>query len=102
MRKYDVAELRKSGLTLAQLAERYGVSRQRIWTVLHPKPPRPRQHWARRNVIRDSAVLTARQSQIAKLARKGLSNLQIAKQLGIAVGTVKIHLYNAYSKQSES
>ena len=37
--------------------------------------------------------LTSRQNEIARLAAAGLSNKLIANQLGISVGTVKIHMH---------
>ena len=42
--------------------------------------------------------LTAREIEIVGLVRKGLSNKGIAGELGIAEGTVKIHLHNIYQK----
>jgi two-component system nitrate/nitrite response regulator NarL len=53
----------------------------------------------RRRMILNLVRLTARQSQVVKLVLKGRSNAEIAKRLGITVGTVKIHLHNAYSRQ---
>jgi DNA-binding NarL/FixJ family response regulator len=43
-------------------------------------------------------LLTAREREIATLVAEGLSNKQIARQVNISVGTVKIHLHNAYQK----
>jgi len=43
-------------------------------------------------------VLTKRQVEIARLVAQGLPNKRIARQLGIEVGTVKIHLHNIYQK----
>jgi two-component system nitrate/nitrite response regulator NarL len=42
--------------------------------------------------------LTRRHQQVASLACRGLSNRQIAKQLGVTEGTIKIHLYAIYEK----
>ena len=42
--------------------------------------------------------LTDRELEVLTRAREGLSNLQIAKRLGITEGTVKIHLSNCYDK----
>jgi len=47
---------------------------------------------------RASHPLTARQSEIAVLAAHGLSNKNIARELGLAEGTVKLHLHKAYSR----
>jgi two-component system, NarL family, nitrate/nitrite response regulator NarL len=42
--------------------------------------------------------LTKRQQQVAALAATGLSNKQIARKLGLAVGTVRIHLSAIYER----
>jgi DNA-binding NarL/FixJ family response regulator len=42
--------------------------------------------------------LTPRQYQIATLASKGLSNKEIAQTLGLAEGTVKLHLHSIFAK----
>ena len=47
----------------------------------------------------DGAIcLTARERDLAGLVVKGLSNKQVARQLGITEGTVKIHLHNIFQK----
>jgi two-component system, NarL family, nitrate/nitrite response regulator NarL len=43
-------------------------------------------------------TLTERQRQVATLACQGLSNREIAEILGLAEGTVKIHLHAIYQK----
>jgi len=43
-------------------------------------------------------LLTHREAEIARFVATGLSNKHIARKASIAVGTVKIHLYNAYKK----
>jgi DNA-binding NarL/FixJ family response regulator len=43
-------------------------------------------------------LLTPREAEIARLVAAGLSNKQIARKAGIAEGTVKIHLHQAYQK----
>lgn len=42
-------------------------------------------------------ALTARQKQVARLAARGLSNSEIAQQLGIKPNTVDAHLKKIYS-----
>jgi len=42
--------------------------------------------------------LTARQREHVGLATKGLTNKQIARQLGVTEGTVKAHLHQVYQK----
>jgi two-component system nitrate/nitrite response regulator NarL len=43
-------------------------------------------------------LLTKREEQIVALASDGLSNKVIAWQLAISLGTVKVHLHNAFVK----
>lgn len=45
-----------------------------------------------------SALLTAREVEIARLAGAGLRNKDIANKLFIAEGTVKVHLHSVYQK----
>lgn len=43
-------------------------------------------------------VLTAREIEVVKQVAIGLHNTQVAKQLFISEGTVKVHLHNIYDK----
>lgn len=43
-------------------------------------------------------LLTDRERQIVRLVSEGLSNKQIARQLKVSPGTVKVHLYNIFQK----
>ena len=45
-----------------------------------------------------SAPLTARELQVLTLAARGITNKEIAQELGIWVQTVKSHLHNIYEK----
>jgi DNA-binding NarL/FixJ family response regulator len=50
-------------------------------------------------VFRDGAeALSEREREVAKLAAAGARNKEIAWQLGISEGTVKLHLFRAYRK----
>jgi two-component system nitrate/nitrite response regulator NarL len=42
--------------------------------------------------------LTMREREIAGLVCTGLSNKQIARQLTVSEGTIKVHLHNVYDK----
>jgi DNA-binding CsgD family transcriptional regulator len=53
---------------------------------------------ARRRVVESGNELTAQEQQIARLAREGLSNPQIAGQLFISPRTVEHHLHNVFGK----
>src|ERR1043166_4784426 len=43
-------------------------------------------------------VLTPRELELVRMSTTGLSNRQMAAQLGITEGTIKIHLHNIYHK----
>ena len=49
-----------------------------------------------------SGTLTPRELEIAKLAADGMPSKAIARRLGIAEGTVKLHLHNVYEKLAVS
>jgi DNA-binding NarL/FixJ family response regulator len=44
------------------------------------------------------ALLTPREIEVVRLVRRGFANREIAGSLGIAEGTVKVHLHNIYEK----
>jgi len=43
-------------------------------------------------------ALTTRESEVMRLVTSGLSNKQVARELAVSEGTVKIHLHNVYRK----
>ena len=45
-----------------------------------------------------SRPLTPREQEVAALVAKGMKNREIAESLGIATGTVKIHLMHIFEK----
>jgi RNA polymerase sigma factor (sigma-70 family) len=42
--------------------------------------------------------LTQKEQEVAKLLKKGLSNMQIAQQMNVSINTIKSHIKNIYSK----
>jgi DNA-binding NarL/FixJ family response regulator len=53
---------------------------------------------ARMSARKTKYGLTPRESEVFRLVRIGLSNQEIAEELGISPGTVKIHLRHLYEK----
>jgi DNA-binding NarL/FixJ family response regulator len=47
-------------------------------------------------------MLTKRETQVATLAAQGKSNKQIAFELGLAYGTIKIYMFNLFRKTGVS
>jgi two-component system, NarL family, nitrate/nitrite response regulator NarL len=45
-----------------------------------------------------SKVLTPREREVALLVARGLSNKQVARELGVSSGTVKMHLHRVFQK----
>jgi DNA-binding NarL/FixJ family response regulator len=43
-------------------------------------------------------ALTSREAEVMRLVTSGLSNKQVARELALSEGTVKIHLHNVYRK----
>jgi DNA-binding NarL/FixJ family response regulator len=48
-----------------------------------------------------SKILSPREHQIALLVSRGLSNKGIARELGLSLGTVKIHVHHIFQKLGE-
>jgi DNA-binding NarL/FixJ family response regulator len=48
-----------------------------------------------------SKVLSPREREIALLVGRGLSNKDVARELGLSPGTVKIHLHSIFMKLGE-
>jgi len=100
-RREQFRKLHDSGMTLAEIAARFGITKQRVSQIINytPPPRRGTKNQPRRGRI-SVGDLSKRQAQVAELVAKGLHNSEIAARLGITVGTVKIHIHNIYNKQN--
>ena len=68
------------------------VAQGHLWTEdLHNSPQTSLDHVRNR-------PLTPREAEVASLVSKGMKNREIAESLGIATGTVKIHLMHIFEK----
>jgi two-component system, NarL family, nitrate/nitrite response regulator NarL len=63
-----------------------------------PRPGHPGDISTRATNGSELGRLTRRQLEVARAAAKGFSNKEIAAQLGLAEGTIKIHLHAVYEK----
>jgi DNA-binding NarL/FixJ family response regulator len=45
-----------------------------------------------------SSTLSPREREVALLVARGLSNKEIARELGLSVGTVKLHIHSIFMK----
>ena len=77
----------------------------RLMTKRTSARPKPSQHLSPNGKEVDGAkiekmlrVLTRREREIVRLVAEGLSNKEIARQLNVSGGTVKVHLYNIFQK----
>lgn len=61
-------------------------------------PRAARELLGARRGVDPEVVLTARETEVLALVRKGLANKQIARRLGITERTVKAHLTSAYQR----
>src|SRR5262245_41014626 len=52
----------------------------------------------RRGAVYSRSVLTARERQVTELVRRGMKNKEIARELSISPGTVKIHMKHIFEK----
>lgn len=66
-----------------------------VLTVLRSQLGAIRDRWER---LRSPIGLTAREAEIARLLRAGLTNQEIADRLVISTGTVRTHLENMFDK----
>ena len=87
-----------NGLLEKVLAKNYPTASKEILVLWHMM----RQNWITvHNHLSDHFItpeLTLRQYQVASLAKRGCTNIQIAQQLGISTGCVKSYLQATYEK----
>ncbi|HEY1490472.1 MAG TPA: helix-turn-helix transcriptional regulator [Verrucomicrobiae bacterium] len=97
-RTEHIKALRAGGAKLVEIAEKFGVTKQRVWTILNPPPPRSRRLPRRPRPFKQRPELSPRQNEVARLVVNGLSNSEISAELGITVGTVKATVHAIYNR----
>lgn len=85
-------ELRRSGMTNAQIAERLGCSRVRVWQLIgpQPKPEKPK-----RTKPAERPHIKANEEQMLALRRLGYGNVKIAEKVGCS----KVRVYQLIGPQ---
>ncbi len=63
-----------------------------------PEPSEPTQKELIKRAQHLAEPLTPREHEVLRLIASGMSNQEVAEQLVITAGTVKVHLSNVYSK----
>ena len=103
-RRRQIAILAAHGLSNRAIAEKLSLSKdtvayhlQKIYRKLN-LCHRIDLVFDRPKSAKQLAVLTDRQKRVATLVCGGLSNREIAMKLGVAEGTVKIHLHGIYQR----
>ena len=73
-------------------------SRSSPWPSSEPRAGWATGETARKRTVETAVELTAQEAQVARLARDGLSNPQIAARLFISARTVQYHLGKVFTK----
>jgi DNA-binding NarL/FixJ family response regulator len=68
------------------------------WTSFAEDPQGRTRTYQKRPHERRAEALTPRETEVVRLVRRGISNREIAQEIGTTEGTVKIHLRNIYQK----
>lgn len=74
------------------------VSSGQRWTSFAKDAQGRTRTYQKRPHERRAEALTPRETEIVRLVRRGISNKEIATEIGTTEGTVKIHLKNIYQK----
>ena len=104
IRRNHIAELRRSGLTYAEIGEKYGLTTEAIRQILcqynktadNPVPPEKYNHKRP-----PDPIVAARREKVAALRRSGLSHRQIAKRMKVSLGVIVQDL-DVYNKTSDN
>lgn len=92
-------EDRETMEAIAKVWEAVAFDRERyLRAVSSPGPIATSSHPDLASGSLESSSLTQRERQVAELVPLGLSNKEIARELSVAPGTIKIHLHRIFEK----
>ena len=66
--------------------------------LLPPVVPHPDHHRHPASRAGQMTALTDREREIMRFVSAGLSNKEVARQLNVSLGTIKVHLHHIYEK----
>ena len=89
----QVVELTESGLSTKEIAERLGKSASTV--LVHLSNARAKGWEA---PVKEKNIFSTRELQVLDLRDKGLTSSEIAKETGLSVASVDVHLSNASKK----
>jgi DNA-binding NarL/FixJ family response regulator len=95
-RDRDILRRKKTGESYGSIALDMNLSRQRIFEIV--KRSLTLSQCAGPGVRPKTKELTPREREVALLVERKLSNDEIARKLGIKLGTVKSHVHNILKK----
>ncbi|GHT27176.1 hypothetical protein FACS18942_06040 [Planctomycetales bacterium] len=104
-RDLDIITMRRAGFMLAAIGNKYNISRERVRQVIlkynQNNPDNPVSNKVPRAAKQPDPKLIERRKVVAKLRRKGMSQIEIGTQLGISAAVVKQDLdrYNETAKK---
>jgi transposase len=103
-RMNHIAKMRRNGSTYAEIAEKYGLTTERIRQIIQQynetaeNPLIPEEVNHKRS---PSPIVAARREKVAELRRARLSHQQIAKKMKVSLGVVRQDL-EVYNRESEN
>ncbi len=89
VRDREIVELRSAGLTLREIATRFGLTYQRVAQILAGSPEASEIDFARARGERDQRRRQERSAQILELWRQGLSLGEIRERAGVSAKAIR-------------
>jgi DNA-binding CsgD family transcriptional regulator len=96
-RDRELFALRASGWTLAQIGERFGITRQRVDEILRDRGGPVASEALAAREVRDAALIRQRSKEILRRWRAGVDAADIARDLGFTFSAVREVIYERAS-----